>query len=430
MIVEVVAVGTELLLGQIVNTNASEIGARLADAGVDHFHQGVVGDNIDRISEAVSFAAARADAVIVTGGIGPTPDDLTREALCAAAGVEMAFSDEHAAEMREYWEARGRSMPESNLRQARYPQGAELIPNPKGSAPAVKMSIGGAWVFAIPGVPAEMIHLMDTEVVPFLVSQAGGEGGVVASRVLRTWGESESRIGEILGDLYDAHTNPTIAFLASAGEIKVRITAKAGDAAAARDLIDPLETEVRRRLGGRVYGADDDTVEALLLDRLRASGWALATGESATGGLIAARLTSVPGSSDVFRGSVVAYHRSVKVGLLGVGESLMDGPGVVSQEVAIAMAHGVAAVVDADVAISVTGAAGPEPHGRPPGTMVVAVRTPRDAMARTLAMPGDRERVRAYTATAALHLARLAVAGTWWNDGEANFWVEERGEGG
>ena len=285
MIVEVVAVGTELLLGQIVNTNASEIGARLADAGVDHFHQGVVGDNIDRISEAVSFAAARADAVIVTGGIGPTPDDLTREALCAAAGVEMAFSDEHAAEMREYWEARGRSMPESNLRQARYPQGAELIPNPKGSAPAVKMSIGGAWVFAIPGVPAEMIHLMDTEVVPFLVSQAGGEGGVVASRVLRTWGESESRIGEILGDLYDAHTNPTIAFLASAGEIKVRITAKAGDAAAARDLIDPLETEVRRRLGGRVYGADDDTVEALLLDRLRASGWALATGESATGGL-------------------------------------------------------------------------------------------------------------------------------------------------
>jgi len=426
VIVEVLAVGTELLLGQIVNTNASVIGARLAEAGLHHYHQVVVGDNVERISAAIAVACARSDALIVTGGIGPTPDDLTRDALCKAAGVDMAFSDDYAEELRIVWEARGRRMPESNLRQAQYPVGAELVANPKGSAPALRLLIDSTWVFALPGVPAEMVALIDNEVAPFLRQAAGGDTGVVASRVLRTWGDSEAHIGGVLEDLYDDHTNPTIAFLASAGEIKVRITAAAADAAAAKVLIDPVDREVRRRLGRLVYAEGGGSIEAVLLDRLRERGWTIATGESATGGMIAARLTSIAGSSDVYRGSLVAYGEMAKRDLLGIDAAVIAESGVVSEPVALAMARGAAQRLHADVGIGVTGSAGPEPHGRQTGTMVVAVSTPEDARARTLAMPGDRERVRTYTTTAALHLARLALSGDWWGPGEANIWVEDR----
>jgi len=230
----------------------------------------------------------------------------------------------------------------------------------------------------------------------------------------------------VLEDLYDDHTNPTIAFLASAGEIKVRITAAAADAAAAKVLIDPVDREVRRRLGRLVYAEGGGSIEAVLLDRLRERGWTIATGESATGGMIAARLTSIAGSSDVYRGSLVAYGEMAKRDLLGIDAAVIAESGVVSEPVALAMARGAAQRLHADVGIGVTGSAGPEPHGRQTGTMVVAVSTPEDARARTLAMPGDRERVRTYTTTAALHLARLALSGDWWGPGEANIWVEDR----
>ncbi len=271
MIVETLAVGTELLLGQIVNGNAADIGGRLADAGLDHYHQVVVGDNVARITEAISVAAGRADALIVTGGIGPTQDDVTREALAAAAGVELRFSDDYAGQLRHWWELRGREMPESNLRQAWYPEGAEMIPNPKGTAPGLQMVVGGCRVFVLPGVPAEMLPMVDDHVVPALIADQG-DHGVVVSRVIRTWGESESRIDELLGDLFTESTNPTVAFLATAGEIKVRLTAKATDRQTALAMIDPVEVEVRRRLGARVFGADDHTVERILLEELARRG--------------------------------------------------------------------------------------------------------------------------------------------------------------
>ncbi len=411
MIVEVLAVGTELLLGQIVNGNAAHVAGRLAEAGFDHYHQAVVGDNVGRAAAAIRQAAARADALIITGGIGPTQDDVTREALCEAAGVPMAFSDDYAARLRDWWARRGREMPETNLRQAEHPQGAELLPNPKGTAPGLRLRYGQCWVFAVPGVPEEMALMLDEQVLPFLLEQAGGERGVLVSRVLRTWGESESRVAALLGDLYDDSENPTVAFLASSGEIKVRLTARAADRAAAGALIAPVEQEVRRRLGPRVFGADDQTVEAVLLGMLQERGWSLATAESATGGMVAARITSVPGASDVFRGSVVAYAADVKEELLGVDVT----GGVVSEETALAMAAGAADGLGADVVIAVTGSAGPDPQEREVGTMVIAVHTPADARARTLRLPGDRERVRTYATTSALHLARLAVAGEWWS---------------
>jgi nicotinamide-nucleotide amidase len=420
VIVEVLAVGTELLLGQIVNGNAATIGARLAEAGLDHYHQGVVGDNVERIVAAVRLATGRADALIITGGIGPTQDDLTREALCAAAGVAMAFSDEQADALRRRWADRGREMPASNLRQAQYPEGATLLANPKGTAPGIRMRIGDAWVFAVPGVPAEMAPMVDDEILPLLRAEAG-EGSVVVSRLIRTWGGSESRIAEIVADLYEASSNPTMAFLASSGEIKVRLTAKAATREEAEDLIAPVEAEVRARLGSQVFGTDDDTVERIVLGELERRGWTLATAESATAGMVAARLTSVAGASRVFRGSVIAYQDDVKTGVLGVPEDIVAAHGVVSEATACAMADRAATLFGTEVAVAVTGSAGPEPQERPVGSMVVAVHTPEATRARSLHFPGDRERVRVYATTAALQLVRLAVTGAWWGSGDTHW---------
>ena len=422
MIVEVVAVGTELLLGQIVNSNAAEIGSRLADAGLDHYHQVVVGDNRDRLAATLRTAIKRADAVIITGGIGPTQDDLTRQAICDAVGVSMAFSDEYAAQLRHRWEPRGRTMPQSNLKQAEYPEGGDLIPNPKGSAPGVRVDSDGTWVFAVPGVPAEMLPMIDNDVIPFLKRAAGLGDDVVLSRVIRTWGESEARVGEMLADLYEASNNPTLAFLASSGEIKVRLTAKASTEEQARRLIAPVEQEVRRRMGSLVFGSDGDTIEQILLETLSEREWTLGTAESATGGQIAARITAVPGSSAIFRGSVVAYHPAIKTEILGVAPTLIAEQGLVSEPVGLAMADGARSRLGVDVAVAVTGSAGPDRLERPTGTMVIAVVTPAERVVRTLRLPGDRERVRAYTTTAALHHVRLTLIGSEPTD----FWTGRR----
>ena len=321
-------------------------------------------------------------------------------------------------------------MPESNLRQAEHPEGADLIPNPKGSAPGLRMRIEGTWVFALPGVPAEMVTMMEDHVLPFLAGEAEGNTGVVVSKVLRTWGESESRIGEILAHLYDSSTNPTVAFLASSGEIKVRITAKADSSAAAMRLIAPLEQEVRSHLEHQVFGVDGQTIEKVVRKQLLARKWSIATAESATGGLIASRLVGVPGASDVFRGSLVAYDEEAKVSLLGVPRNLLNSDGMVSERVALAMAEGAARQLNADAAIAVTGAAGPAAHGHPPGTMIVAVRTPEDSRAWSLSFPGYRDQVLAFAATAALHLASLAIAGIWRQATTGRIWAQSEKTGG
>lgn len=409
MIVEVVAVGTELLLGQIVNTNAAVIGAALADHGLDAHYQQVVGDNLDRVANSIRTAIDRSDAVIITGGIGPTRDDLTREAVCLATEREMVYDERYADHLRSWWDQRGRVMPESNLRQAQHPEGAELLANPKGTAPGLVIDHHATQIFCIPGVPQEMEHLLLEEVLPRIVARSGGPA-VVTSRILRTWGQSESAVGEILDDLYQGTTNPSVAFLASAGEIRVRITAKAGSRQTALDLIGPVEAEVRQRLAPWFFGSDDETVHAVLYGLLETKGWSIATAESMTGGLVAASLTSVPGSSRHMKGGVVAYDRELKRRLLGVE----DVTTVVDVDTAVAMARGGRDLLDADVVVAVTGSAGPEPLEKPVGTVIIAVATPEHAQARELRMPGDRERVRAYGTTSALHMARLAVSGTWW----------------
>lgn len=412
MIVEVIAVGTELLLGHTVNTNAATIGSRLADAGIDHHYSSTVGDNPGRMVAAIELALSRSDAVVITGGIGPTQDDITREAICEATGRSMRFSEEYADRLRRWWASRGREMPESNLKQAEYPEGADLLDNPKGTAPAIRLEADGKWIFALPGVPAELEALLNLYVIPFLAEESGA--GVALSRVIRTYGESESRVGEMLSDIYDESGNPSMAFLATAAEIKIRLTAHAESLAEAEALIAPVEAAVKERMGSLVFGTDDETIEQIVLRLATERGWSVATAESATGGMIASRITAMPGASKVFRGAIVAYHEDIKRMNLGVAAELIENHGVVSEPVAIAMADGVATALEADVAISVTGSAGPDAQDKKVGTMVIAVHTPERTMARTLSLPGDRERVRTYTTTGALHLARLAMTGQWW----------------
>ncbi len=411
MIVEVIAVGTELLLGQIVNSNTSTMGAALAERGIDAHYQQTVGDNLTRIADAIRVALDRSDAIVMTGGIGPTQDDITREAVCEVTGREMVFSEDYADRLREWWSRRGREMPQSNLRQAYYPAGAEMLPNPRGTAPGLVLEHEGKLIFCVPGVPAEMEHLMFAEVLPRLASASGKEQ-VIASRVIRTWGRPESEVAELLDDLYTSSVNPSLAFLASNSEIKVRVTAKAETGAEARLLIEPMEMEVRSRLGESVFGSDDETIERVLMQLLADRGYTVGTAESMTGGMVSARLTDLPGSSAVVKGGLVAYDSELKRRLLG----LSDVTEVVTSDAAIAMARGATNLLDVDVAIAVTGSAGPEPLEKPVGTVIVGVATPEDVRARELRFSGDRERLRTYGTAAALHLARLAIIGRWWKE--------------
>jgi nicotinamide-nucleotide amidase len=410
MIVEILAVGTELLLGQIVNSNAAAMGSALAERGLDAHFQQVVGDNLGRIATAIETALDRSDALIITGGIGPTQDDMTREALAQVTGQELVFSEDYAGQLREWWARRGREMPESNLRQAYYPEGGEMLPNPRGTAPGLVIRHKEKLIFCVPGVPAEMEYLMANEVLPRLSSESGTEH-VIASVLLRSWGRPESEVAEILDDLYTGSVNPSLAFLASNSEIKIRITAKAPNSAEAKTLIEPMEHEVRSRLGESIFGTDDETIERILLRLLMERRQTIGTAESMTGGMVSARLTDLPGASAVVKGGVVAYDSELKRKLLDV-----DDESVVSIEAAIAMATGARALLGVDVAISVTGSAGPDPLEKPVGTVVIGVATPDDARARELRFTGDRDRIRVFGTVAALHLARLGIIGRWWKE--------------
>jgi nicotinamide-nucleotide amidase len=371
---EVVAIGTELLLGQIVDTNSSWIGEQLAVSGIDSHFQTKVGDNLDRMVSVLETALGRSDAVIVCGGLGPTQDDITREAIARVMGVDLELDDEVAARIEHMFSSRGRRMPMNNLRQAEVPAGATAIADPQpGTAPGLICPVGDQVIYATPGVPREMVAIMTGAILPDLIRRSG-QTSTIRSRTLRTWGESESGLAERLGDelgRLDRDGGPTIAYLASGIEgIKVRITAKGDDEAAAIAQLDAEEAVVRGILGDSlIFGVDDETIEASVLALLRARGMTLGLAESLTGGMMASRVVDVPGASEVFRGAVVSYASEVKFDVLGVPE----GP-VVSAEAASAMAVGARRVLGADVALSVTGVAGPTAQDdRDPGTVFVGI---------------------------------------------------------
>jgi nicotinamide-nucleotide amidase len=412
---DVVAVGTELLLGQIVDTNSAWLGENLAAHGIDSLLQVKVGDNLGRVESVLRSALADADAVIVCGGLGPTHDDLTREAIAAVMGAELVTDEAVAGVIIEMFASRGRYMAANNLRQALVPVGATIIPQTRGTAPGLicPVTVDGVdkVIYAVPGVPHEMKEMVQRAVLPDLRRRAG-DTGVIVSRTLRTWGESESGLNERLDPLIgrlDEAGNPTLAFLASGWEgLKVRLTAKAASQAEAESLLDKWDAEVRGVVGEHVFAVDDETMESATLALMRARGLTLALAESVTGGLVAGRLTAVPGASDVLRGAVVSYASDVKFDLLGVPE----GP-VVSDAAAAAMAAGVRRLLVADVGLALTGVAGPtEQDGMPVGTLCVGIDDGSGALARTFRLPGQREQMRQMSVITALdYLRRHLLAG-------------------
>lgn len=402
---EIIAVGTELLLGQIVDTNSSWMGEHLALAGIDSHFQTKVGDNLARIVSCIRLGLERSDAVILCGGLGPTQDDITREAIAEVMGVPLARHADIGEHIRALFAARGRIMSENNLRQADVPDGATVIAQMPGTAPGLVCPVNDKVIYAVPGVPHEMREMLTGTVIPDLQKRAG-LSAVIRSRVLRTWGHAESGLAEMLArriEELDQMGNPTLAFQASGIEgIKVRITAKAGDAKEAETILAGEEARVRAILGDVIFGVDSQNMESVVIDMLRESGLTLGLAESLTGGLMGTRFTAVPGASDVFRGSIVSYASDVKFSLLGVPE----GP-VVTAQAAQAMAEGARRVLKADVALAATGVAGPaEQEGQPVGTVFLGLAMEGCSEAQQVKLPGDRQRIRQYAVISAVNLLR------------------------
>ncbi len=395
-----------MLLGQITDTNSAWIGERLAASGIDSLLQVKVGDNLARIVDIVEHVLRESDAVIMCGGLGPTHDDLTREAIADVMGVVLEPDEAVADVIRQMFAARNRPMPENNLRQALVPRGATVIPQTRGTAPGLICPIGNKVIYAVPGVPHEMQDMVDRVILDDLRARSG-DRSVILSRVIRTWGESESGLNERLYGLIEELErigNPTLAFLASGWEgIKVRLTAKGDGEGSVVALLDTWQQRVLDIVGDLVFGFDSDNMEAVVLRDFAQRGLTLGLAESVTGGLVCGRLTSVPGSSDVVRGGVVSYSSEVKFDVLDVE----PGP-VVSEAAARQMARGALRVLGCDIALALTGVAGPaEQDGQPVGTLWVAAAA-RNGMdiAKSFRLPGVRDQMRQMSVITALDFLR------------------------
>ena len=407
MQVELVSVGTELLLGQIVDTNAAFLATKLSELGINVYHKTTVGDNAERLAAALRINLGRSDVVFATGGLGPTEDDITAAAVAQVMEVDLVQDEAASEKIRSFARSRGIKLLDRLLKQAWVPDGAEVVPNPIGTAPGWILCRGSKTVIALPGVPTEMKAMAEQAVLPYLAEQASKEGpAVIVSRVLRLAGMGESQAEAEISDLIQRQANPTIAPLAKTHEVFLRLTARAPDRAAAEELIEPVEAEIRRRLADHVYGADDETLEMVVGDMLRKAGLTLAAAESCTGGLVGHRLTDIPGSSDYFLASLTAYSNQSKVKLLGVPEEIIQQYGAVSAECARAMAEGVRRAVGADIGLSVTGIAGPGggTPAKPVGLVYVGRADASGSAAEELRLRGDRLMVKERAAQMALYL--------------------------
>ena len=379
---ELIAVGTELLLGNIANTNAQMISQSLSTLGIDVFWHTVVGDNPARLKAALDIARQRADIILTTGGLGPTYDDLTKQTICEAFGKKLVLHEDILAEIRAFYEGSVHvTMPENNTQQAELPEGCTVFPNAVGTAPGCAFESGGVRVVMLPGPPHECELMLRRHVEPYLRSLSRD---VILSHDIMTFGLGESLVDELLHQRMAAMENPTLATYAKPYEVRLRATAKAPDAKTAEKMLAPVVEEVRSALGDCVYGVDVKGLEQVVLQLLKERGWTMATAESCTGGTVAQRITALPGASQVYRGGVVSYWTSVKAGLLGVPQELLAAHGAVSEEAARAMAEGARAVTGADVAVSVTGVAGPDPdeRGVPVGIVYIGLATPEGTFCR------------------------------------------------
>jgi nicotinamide-nucleotide amidase len=407
--VEIVTIGTELLLGQLVDTNSTHVARVLADCGVDVFAKHSVGDNAARLEGMLRGVLDRADGAITTGGLGPTVDDLTKDAVAAAVGTTLELHEPSVRAIEARFAALGRTGPiaENNRRQAILPKGCIVLENPHGTAPGfVALRADGKFVACMPGVPREMKPMLADKLVPWL-AQRYALRDAIFTRTLHTVGIPESDLDARIEPLFRSLENPKIAVLAHEFKVDVKIMAKARDRAAADAAIAPVEAELRERIGPGIFGVDDETLESALLARLAARGLTLGTAESITGGGIADALVRVPGASQSFRGGIVAYDNAVKTALLGVGEELLREHGAVSEPVALAMARGACARIGTHLAVATTGIAGPSgaTEGKPVGLVYIALATTAgETNVRRVTLPGSRDDVRRRSVVLALNM--------------------------
>ena len=407
---EILCVGTELLLGDIVNTNAKELSAALKGLGIGVYWQSVVGDNPARLRQAAEVARNRANLIITTGGLGPTYDDLTKEVVCGAFGVPLKMNEEAAEMVKAWFRATKREMSENNLKQAVLPVGCTVFPNGNGTAPGFAFVKDGCTVIQLPGPPREMRLMLETGVIPYL---RGATDEVLVSKDIRIFGMGESAVEARLHDYMESLTTPTLAPYAGTAEVRLRATAMAPDEAAAEKMLAPVLAKVREELGDLIYAVDEPKLESVCLRLLLEKKMTFAAAESCTGGLIAKRFTDQSGASAAFMGGVVCYTNYVKHHVLGVPQETLDEFGAVSAETAAAMAEGAKRVCGSDIAVSVTGCAGPnsDERGTPVGTGFVGFASPEGTIVKPIQMGKDREWGRVYAASFAFDLIRRYLTG-------------------
>lgn len=407
MTAEILAVGTELLLGNIANTDAQAVSQELSALGINVYFHTVVGDNPGRLTQAVELAKGRADILITTGGLGPTLDDLTKETVAACFGKKLKLHRPSLKRIQEYFERLDRPMTENNRRQAYLPEGCTVFTNDWGTAPGCAFEAGGKHVLMLPGPPRECVPMLKERAVPYLKKLSDA---VLVSREIRIFGMGESSVEDRLHDLMERGENPTVAPYAKEGEVMLRVTAKAETEERARALTEPMVLEICETLGDVVYGVDEESLESVVLKQLVAKGKTLSTAESCTGGLVSKRMTDLPGASRAFLGGMCTYATETKIKFLGLDPHVVTQRGVVSAEVAAAMAKGIRRVMYSDYGVGITGLAGPEGDGvHPVGTVFVAIDGPQGEQVRSLQLGQNRDRIRTMAANHAFDMLKKAL---------------------
>ena len=409
---EIIAVGTELLLGNIVNTNARDISQALSAVGVNVFWHTVVGDNPQRLKEALDVARRRADIIITTGGLGPTYDDLTKQTICEAFGKPLLLHQDIVEHLKVFFEKNVHmKMPSNNLQQAELPEGCTVFDNPVGTAPGCAFEADGVHVLMLPGPPFEMLTMLKGHVIPYL---RGLSSEVIVSHDIMTFGLGESPMEELMREKMSRMENPSLATYAKPSEVRLRATAKAESVEAAEAMLSPVVKDVTDFLGDYVYGVDVASLEDVCFRLLKEKGLTFATAESCTGGRVAERMTALPGVSAVYRGGVVSYWTSVKADVLGVPADILEAHGAVSEETARAMAEGARRITGADIAVSVTGVAGPDPdeRGVSVGIVYIGLATPDGTFCRPLDLgKRRRDRIQDLSSNHALDVVRRYLTG-------------------
>jgi competence/damage-inducible protein CinA C-terminal domain len=405
---EILAVGTELLMGQIANTNAQYISARLPDIGIGVYYHSVVGDNPARLKECLNLALSRSDIIVMTGGLGPTKDDLTKETVAEAMNRKLVLDQESLDKMRSFFKNLKRQMTDNNIKQAYLPENSFIIRNKNGTAPGCIIEEGGKTIVMLPGPPSEMKPMFDDTVIPYFEEKSEYK---LVSKFLRIFGIGESAMEDMILDLVENQTNPTIAPYAKDGEVTLRITAKYPKSMVSKDIIAPVENEIKKRLGDTVYSSENKNIEEVTAELLLETGTTIAIAESCTGGLVSAKLTDISGISSVFDRGIVSYSNKAKAETLGVKLETLDKYGAVSSETAIEMAVGVRNISHTDLGLSITGIAGPGGGSaeKPVGLVYVALASEKGIECKELKLWGSRSRIRNVTALHAFDMVRRCL---------------------